>query len=303
MEDNVIAIDIGYGAAKIAYKDKISSFPSAVCFATDVGISYGDENIYNFEGDRYYVGKEAADSESFATTEYKFLFKFAPLLIYHILNSFELSKLKKPIVIKTGLSIVDWGKKDEFVERISNIEVNGECIETDVRIIPQGAGCAIDWAYYNNDGEYPDKLSVVDIGFQTINLVHFENGKPQRKNMKSYPGHGVSSIIKPFTAYMENKFAVTFSEQEAIRVFVKGSFKYNGEEQTEVHEKIVELKSQFVKKMFQSVLVNDKKLLAMSDTVIIAGGGSYLLQDIPFPPNVVFVEVPEFSNVRGFLIS
>jgi hypothetical protein len=102
---------------------------------------------------------------------------------------------------------------------------------------------------------------------------------------------------------MENKFAVTFSEQEAIGVFVKGSFKYNGEEQPEVSEKITELKSQFVKKMFQSVLVSDKKLLAMSDVVLIAGGGAYLLQDIPFPPNVQFVEAPmEFSNCRGYLI-
>jgi len=304
MEENVIAIDLGYSSSKVAYKDKIAKFPTAISFATDIGTAYGEENIYEFEGDRYHVGKEAADSEAFTTSEYKFLYKFAPLLIFHILSKFEKADLDEPIIVKTGLAIVDWAKKDEFIERISNIEVNGKTIRVQPVLIPQGAGCAVDWTYYNNDSEYPDKLTVVDIGYNTINLVHFEEGKPQRKNMKSYPGHGVSSIIKPFTSYMENKFAVTFSEQEAISIFVKGEFKYNGESQQEVAEKIVELKSQFVKKMFQSVLVNDKKLLAMSDVVLIAGGGAYLLQDMPFPPNVKFVDPQyEFSNCRGYLIS
>ncbi len=182
--------------------------------------------------------------------------------------------------------------------------MNGKKIQTIPQLIPQGAGCAVDWVYYNNDGEYPDRLTVLDIGYNTVNLLGFQDGKPIRKDMKSYPGHGVSSIIKPFTSFMENKYAVTFSEQEIIQVFIKEKFKYNGEEQTEVVDKIVELKSQFVKKMFQSVLVNDKKLLAMSDVVLIAGGGAYLLQNIPFPPNVRFVDSPfEFSNARGYMIS
>jgi len=302
MKDNVIAIDLGYSSCKVAYKNKLSKFQTAISFATDVGTTYGDNNTYEFEGDKYHVGKEAADSEAFTTSEYKFLEKFAPLLIFHILSKFEQAELDEPIIVKSGLAIVDWGKKDSFMERISNIEVNGKHIQIIPQLIPQGAGCAIDWVNNNNQGEYPDKLTVVDIGYNTINLIYFEEGKPVRKNMKSYPGHGVSSIIKPFTSYMENQFAVTFSEQEVISVFVKGEFKYNGEMQNEVAEKIAELKSQFVKKMFQSVLVNDKKLLAISDVVLIAGGGTYLLQDVSFPPNVKTVSAPyEFSNARGYI--
>jgi len=299
-----IAIDLGYSSSKVAYLNKIAKFPTAISFATDVGASYGEENIYEFEGDKYHVGKEAADGEAFTTTEFKFLYKFAPLLIFHILSKFEKADLDKPIVVKTGLAIVDWGKKDEFIERITNIEVNGQHIEIIPVLIPQGAGCAVDWVTNNNEGEYPDKLVVIDVGYNTVNLLGFTDGKPQKKDMKSYPGHGVSSIIKPFTSFMENKYSVTFSEQEAIGVFIKGVFKYNGEVQERVSEKIAELKGQFVKKMFQSVLVNDRKLLAMADVVLIGGGGAYLLQDIPFPPNVEFVEAPyEFSNCVGYNIS
>lgn len=298
-----IGIDIGYSSCKVSFRDKVAKFPTAISFATDIGIQYGDENVYLFEGEKYYVGKEAADAEAFATSDFSFLQKFAPLLIYHILSKFEQTEITEPIVVKTGLAIVDWPKKDEFAERISEFEVNGQTIKVEPRLIPQGAGCALDWTYYNNDGEYPDRLTVIDIGYNTINLISFVNGKPVRKDMKSYPGHGVSSIIKPFTGYMENKFAVTFSEQEAIAIFVKGDFKYNGEMQTEVTDKIVELKGQFVKKLFQSVLRNDRKIMSLSDVALIAGGGAYLLQDVPFPENTQFVDAPfEFSNVRGYML-
>jgi hypothetical protein len=301
MEKNEIAIDIGYSSCKIAYMDKIVKFPTSISYATDVGITYGEDNVYEFEGEKYYVGKDAVDGESFTTNEYKFLHKFAPLLIYHILSKFDQANLDEPLVVKTGLAMVDWFKKDDFIERISEFEVNGQSIEVIPKLIPQGAGCIMDWVNNDNAGEFPHKIMTIDLGYNTINVVGFTEGKPLRKDIKSYPGHGVSSIIKPFTSYLENTYAMNFSEQEAISIFVRGSFKYNGEEQPDLSDKILELKSQFVKKLFQSVLVNDKKSMATSDVVLIAGGGAYLLQDTPFPPNVEFVSEPfEFSNVRGY---
>lgn len=280
---------------------KIAKFPSAISFSSDTGLTYGEENVYEFEGEKYYVGKEAVSEEAFVTTDYKFLYKFAPIIIYHILSKFDAVNRDEPLEVRTGLAIVDWTNKEEFSERISNFTVNGKDITIQPVLIPQGAGVAVDWTTHDNNGEYPDRLHVLDIGFNTINSIHFEGGRPNKSKTKTYPGHGVSSIIKPFVSYMENKYSMQFSEQEAINIFVKGTFKYNGEDQDDIADKVIELKSQFVKKMFQSVLVNDKKTMAISDVVLIAGGGAYLLQDIPFPPNVMFVDSPfEFSNCRGY---
>ncbi len=299
----IIGIDIGYNSCKVEFRDRLVKFPTAVSFAADVGISYGEDSVYEFEGEKYYVGKEAVSEESFTTTDYKFLYKFAPLIIYHILKKFDSTNIPTPVELRAGLAIVDWTKKDEFAERIKTIEVNGESIQTTPILMPQGAGVARDWVTHSNQGEYPDKLFILDIGYNTINGIFFEEGKPNKARTKTYPGHGVSSIIKPFTSYLENTYAMSFSEQEAAAIFVKGTFKFNGEDQEDVNHKIVELKSQFVKKLFQSVLVNDKKTMAISDVVLIAGGGAYLLADVPFPPNVQFSTEPyEFSNVRGFCL-
>lgn len=297
-----IDIDLGYGWAKIHYNGKYAKFLTAIMYYSDVGVAYGDNNVYDYEGDKYYVGS-GATSEAFATNEYKFKYKFDPLLIYHVLSQFDKLPQSRPITVNAGLALVDWAHKDEYIQRISSFEVNGEKININVNLKPQGAGVADDWVYNDNNGEYPERLHILDIGHNTINSLHFINGKPDKANIKTYPGHGVSSIVKPFNQFLENTFSMQFSEQESIGIFNKGSFKYNGTEQSIVSDKIQELKSQFVTKLFQSVLVNDKKLMGMSDVVLIAGGGAYLLQDTEFPPNVKFVSTPyEYSNVRGYPI-
>ena len=300
---NEISIDIGYSATKIEYQGKLAKFPTAVSFANNTGLSYGDDNVYQFEGDSYYVGSEATDSEAFVMNDYKMLAKFAPLLVYHVLKKFDDRAIDKPLRIKTGLAIVDWGNKNEFIERLSNITVNDETITTDASIIPQGAGCILEYVTNELNSEYPDRISTIDIGYNTINVVSFVEGRPIRKDIRAYPGHGVSSIIKPFTSYLENTYRVSFSEQEAIQIFIKNKFMYNGTNQEDVVAKIKELRGQFVKKLFNSVLVNDKKMLATSDVVLIAGGGALLLQDTAFPPNIVFSENPVFANVRGYTVS
>jgi len=294
--------DIGYSSTKVSFKGKEVRFPTAICFATDVGTQFGEEDVYEFEGQKYYVGKEAVGEESFTTTEYKFLYKFGPLLTYHVLKKFNEHNLDVPVELRTGLSITDWGNMKEFKERLSQITVNGETIDLNVKIIPQGAGVIVDWVNNNNNGEFPDRISVIDIGHNTINFLSYVNGKPVRKDTNGYPGHGVTSILKPFTKFLENTYSMTFSEQEAIQIFIKGQFKFNGKYDEKIGEKIAEFKGQFVTKLFNSVLSNDKKTIAISDKVLIAGGGALLLGDTKFPSQVEMVQDPVMSNVRGFMV-
>lgn len=300
--NEIIGIDIGYSSTKVSFRDRNVKFPTAICFATDVGTKFGEDNVYEFEGESYYVGKEAVSEESFTTTDYKFLSKFAPLITYHVLKKFDEHHMDRPIELRTGLSITDWEHKKEFANRLRTIEVNGDKITTDPKLVPQGAGVITDWVVNNNKGEYPDRISVIDIGHNTINVLSYVNGKPVRRDINGYPGHGVTSILKPFTAYLENTYSINFSEQEAIQIFIKGYLNYNGELQTDVSTKILELKKQFVSKLFNSVLINAKKTMAISNVVLLAGGGSILLQDIEFPKNVILTKDPVFSNVRGFIL-
>ena len=292
-------IDIGYSACKILFNNEFYKVATSISFANDVGIDFGENNVYEFEGEKYYVG-EAASDESFTTTEFSFLQKFGPLILFHIIKKLG---IQGDVLLKTGLALSDWNKREDFRQRIESITVNGETINTNARVVaPQGSGCYNTYIVENNLTEnHPNSMSVIDIGYRTINFLYFEKGKPQQNKMKGFPGHGVVSIIKTFTNQLEQKTGMNFSEQEALKIFMSGSFSLGGVQQEEITLLIADLKSKFIQKLMNSVLTSEKKILMLSDAVLIAGGGSYLIRDVGMPPNTVWNKQPaEFSNVYGY---
>jgi len=306
VKSDKISIDIGYGQTKIKYKDKVVKFPTSIALYTDTGIEYGDANIYTFEGEKYLVGSDNILNESFSTMNFEFIYKFAPLIIYHILKKFDLAGKPMPLQINTGLALVDWTESNlqKFKDRIADFEVNGENIKLTAQLVPQGVGI-----YMNYNNEHKDKeiqkmnVSVMDIGFNTINLLNINKGKFQRPSSKSYPGHGVSSLIKPLKIYLENKFKTSFTDQEAMQIAMDEFMMWNGVKQEDVIEHIQNEKRKFVLKLFKSVLQDELPLLGRSHLVLISGGGAYLLKNAKLPPHYVIDDEPmEFSNVKGYYL-
>lgn len=304
-----ISFDLGYGQTKVKYKSKIVKFPTSIALYTDTGIEYGDNNIYEFEGEKYLVGSDNVLNESFSTMSFDFIYKFAPLIAYHILKKFDLAGKPMPLKVNTGLALVDWTKENvnKLKERLSNFEVGEKKIQLDVNLVPQGIGIYMNYmkngSKVKNEGLDLSKMNVViiDIGYNTINLLHINRGKFQRATSKSYPGHGVSSLIKPFKDYLENTFKTKFSEQEAMQYAMDEYMMWNGIKQDKIIEYIKNEKRKFVLKLFKSVLQSELPLLGRADMVLISGGGAYLLQNAKLPPHYVIDDEPmEFSNVKGY---
>ena len=300
---HIVSIDLGYNAIKIYYNNEFYIIPNVINFATDVGINFGENAVFEFEGEKYSVG-EALSDEAFTTTDYNFLLKFSPLMIFYILKKLDIP-LTDEIIIKTGLALVDWGdekRRKEFSDRISTLNVNGETVNCQVQLVgPQGDGCYKTYIVENNLMEtIPERVSVIDIGYRTINFLHYINGKPQVQNSKGFPGHGVVNIMKPFTNYLENTYGMNFSEQEAIKIFRDKEFKMGGVVQENIPPIIQDFTNKFVTKLMNSILVSEKKVLMLSDSVLITGGGSYQLKEVTLPPNTVFNQNPQFANVFGY---
>lgn len=303
MTDKII-LDSGYSSLKGYYKGKWYKIPTSIAFASQTGIMVGSSNhVHEFEGDRYVVGVNAVDETSFSTTDFKFKMKFEPLIIKHFRDILGINDTEEPEIM-LSLAIVDWNRKAELEARCRDYEVNGVKIKNRITIMPQGFGAYYDYVHNKNGGVHPSSLFMIEIGYNTINALYFNNGEPVRSKCKGYPNHGVSSIIKPFTTFMENRYSMAFSEQECINTFISNKFNFGGVPQKEVTDQIDLLKRQFVTKLFNSILVSDKKLLGTSEVVVIAGGGYYYLEDTQFPPNVKTIDKHyEFSNVRGMLLA
>jgi plasmid segregation protein ParM len=298
-----LAIDVGYSSTKVKYKGKLYKFPSAISFATDLGIDYGEDDVVKYKGETYYVGDAAVGLETFTTTDFGFKQQFDPVIIYHVLKKLNLVEeaLNNNIKLFLTLALADWKHKENYLEVLSNFEVDEhEMGFTDIILLPQGAGAYMQ--FVGKNGVHPTSAAVIDLGYNTVNFLVYENGQPKRAHSKGYSGHGVSSILRPFATYLESTFNMPFGEAEALKIFTNGKFIFNGTEQPQVSEKIIELKSQFVKKLFSSVLTGEKKILATSEKVILAGGGCYLLEGINFPPNVELTTKPyEFANISGVI--
>ncbi len=298
-----LAIDLGYGHVKIKYENKFYKFPTSVAYAVDTGIAYGDGDTVSYKGEHYYVGDSAIVMETFNTTDLNFKMQFDPLIIYHVLKKLDLIEDAQNgnIDLFLTLSLTDWKHKDEYLEAVSNFEVDDLKFQfKDIVLIPQGAGAYM--TFMSDKSEHPGSVIVIDVGYNTINYMLYENGNPQKAHSKGFAGHGVSSIIKAFSTYLESQFSMPFSDSESQKIFLNGKFIFSGVDRPDVAQKITELKSQFVKRLFNSILTSEKKLLATSEKVILAGGGCYLLEGISFPPNVQFTAKPyEFANVASLI--
>ena len=300
-----LGIDIGYSSTKISANGKLFKLPTAISFAIDSGLNFGEDEIYLFEGKKYRVGDIAVD-ESMTTTDYQFIEKYSPLIVYHVLNKLNLIEdgklIYNDIEIRTGLALVDIQNKDRFIQRIKTINVNNQkIIIPSIKVTAQGSGVFID---YLSKNEVPLTTSLIDIGYNTINYLYFEEKIPIKNKCKSFPGHGVVSIIRPFTNWLENTYQMQFTEQESIKILMNKKFIFNGEDQEDVRKVIKDLKMNFVTKLFNSILTSEKKLLSTSEKVLFAGGGTYFLDDIAFKQkNIILAEKPyEFANVRGYVL-
>jgi hypothetical protein len=297
-----IAIDQGYSSVKLNYEGQLYKFPTAISFANDLGVAYGEEEVFDYEGQKYYVGDQAVSNESFSTGDYGFKKKFDPLLLFSVLRKLDLIKEAKQnnLELFLTLSLADWKHKDEYLKIFEKFTINGITLGfKNITLMPQGAGAYMDFVVNHNNGEHPSSAVILDIGAVTINTLRYEDGKPQRAHSKGFPGHGVMiSIIQPFASFLETQFSMPFSNAEAMKIFTSGKFVFNGIEQPQISEKILELKGQFVHKLFNSVLTSEKKQLATAEKVIFAGGGCYLLEGIKFAANTTMASKPyEFANV------
>jgi len=297
-------IDQGYSSVKLRYANKLHKFPTAICFASDSGIQYGEEGVFEYQGQKYLVGPEAAEGEAFSTGDYSFKSKFDPLLLFFILSKLNLIELagQNQVQLHLTLALADWKHNEEYLNIFKNFTVNGiELSFANIDLMPQGSGSYINFVTNQNNNQHPKSAIILDIGAVTINMLAYKDGKPQRQTSKGFPGHGVMiSVIQPFRNWLETKFSMHFDNSEAMVIFMDNQFIFNGIPQEEVIKKIAELKNQFIHKLFNSVLTSEKKTLSTAEKVIFAGGGCYLLEGVQFAPNTILTQKPyEFANVLG----
>lgn len=289
-----IAIDIGYGDTKVVCGDKEFKFPSAIEREKESAAEYASsaEDVYIFDGKKYVVG-ERASYGAVSTRGFNFLVKYSPLIIYHAIKKACIDT-SRPIEIATGLSIVNWNDKEQFISSISKININNEIFEPNVVLMAQGQGVFEDYKE-NKDG----LVCIVDIGYNTLDFLVFEDCKP-KTNLSFATKQGVNRIVTELQTKLQKKFSTDLSEQAVKDIFIKG-YILNFGEKIDLSDEISSSKEEYRDFIIDELKSKRLDLLQRSSKVIFAGGGAYFLGGVSLPKNTVFSATPyEFANVRGY---
>lgn len=292
-----LASDIGFGSTKNKTENKLFKFPSAVAIKKNSQADISTSDLYHYEGIDYIVG-ELATRDALTTRDYSFLEKYAPLLLFKSINDAGLDPTKE-IHLATGLSLLNWTKKEEFANKITDFVINKIRVNNiNVKVIPQGKGIYVDCL--KSHPELSNQLVlIVDIGYNTLDVIPFENGKALAHEAWA-TSQGVNLVVDELRKIINRDFGISANESRINDIMLKGSIVIDGEDR-DLNTIIDSEKRKYKELILNELIAHNTDLYKSANKIIIAGGGGYILQNLEFKKNVMFANNPlEFSNVQGY---
>ena len=304
-----LGIDIGFGDVKVVPVDG-DSFKFSTSIAPYVaGVDLGNDariKTYKYNGEEFIVGDETA-SGNLGTRSKGFLQNYSALLIAKAIDLYG-SDVDE---ISIGLALNHYASNNgqfrkELKRSLSAFYVNEKHYELTVHVYPQAVGILADFRIDEN-GEVRDETEidglVLDIGFNTVDVVTFKNGQAVSHDSGCFEGGGICNIITPLAQLVSTNHDLDIQEQEAKKIFLEREICFFGKSKDYGLE-IDRLTKRYVKELFVKIDGKWSGSVARAGKVIIAGGGSYYIKDL-LPENLTEIcfipELAEFSNARGFL--
>lgn len=326
-----LGLDIGFGDVKLVIgftpengvrrESILRKFPTAISYARDgiIGDLGKDEKRYEFNGREYFVGAPALQCRDvFSTRDIDFLIAHSPLLAFaaieksfdahpliHELANIDMSK--KALCL--GMPIAHFhSKRAQLMDimektRVSDTSLSFETI--DVRA--QGQGIFFDFVFDETGQPITDHLFmnvlVVDIGFNTVDILGVVGGRPSREWSGMIERGGISRIGEQVGAYLQREFNFDLPEQAIKDVLRKKEIALYGDVK-DISWVIRKASAEYAEWLVQEIRSKWEGFLKKADRLILAGGGAYYVADVfhsVYPQGFLHVpEKPEYSNAKGF---
>ena len=325
-----LGLDLGFGDVKIVadfecgetnHRQKVlRKFPTAVAYAKDgiIGNLGGDNGkTYSFNGRKYVVGASALQfRDVFSTRDINFLIHFSPLLAFAAVEGLAQEGSMGPEILQPGKKSVCLGvplayfhsRRSSLVEAVRACHVSGASLDfTNVEVRAQGQGILFDFMF-DEDGEAIEErlnmnILVVDIGFNTVDILGVVNGRSSREWSGMIERGGISRICQQVGDYLQREFSFDLPEQSLKDVITKREITLYGAKK-DVSEVIRKAQEEYSDWLMQEVRSRWDGFLQKADRMIIAGGGAYYVRDDfaeKYPKDFLYVpEKPEYSNAMGF---
>ncbi len=290
----ILVSDIGYGDTKYIllrdgeeFRGKIPTLVAPVMKNT---MDVGEDSSLCYGGRHFLVGEEAKfANQVIPTTTRDFLPLYSPLLVSQILRKHEVPGID---LLVASLSLKDWGLKQDLMKALENFTVSGQSHSQEVEVFPQGLGIWVECGR-------PDDVAIVDIGYNTVDVPVFVDGRINRGLSFAIAGLGTTAFISEITDYVNSNFKEDFTPNEICHFMQTDNvyFRKLGIED-EIRTRSMDWFG-YVWERLTSRSTFRKVMKHME--VMIAGGGARFASSDLLEPNVRILETdPEFANVRGF---
>lgn len=298
-----IGLDIGFGDVKVVTQDVRLKFATAISFEREGVIELGERQGIEFEGQQYLVGEKALREEPFGTRSIDFLIRYAPLLTYEALRRLDLIESGE-ITVAVGLPVSYFTpeNREKLSQRLSGFFVDQKTITLNVFVYPQGVGVYNDYRY-SPDFTETTSAFVLDLGFNTVDMVSIRDGAPYRGDSGMLDHAGISRILDEVRDKVQKRFNIDLGLHQVKEIFLANKINVFGREE-DLSTTIREIQYRYIQKLM--ALLEDRygQRFAHYALLILAGGGAYYLRD-NMPPKyrhlIYTPENPEYSNARGFL--
>lgn len=323
MMDIRIGLDTGFGDVKVvADLNKIAcnvllKYPTAIAYAKRGIIGeLGWQEEYDFGGQTFVVGSAALQSQDlFSTRDIEFLLTYSPLLAYKALVDIaqagslpfaDLISTKKQLCL--GIPLAYYTRKEELKNRLAAYSVSGDTVRFDnVEVRAQGQGILFDYMLDKNGKFVSDRMNqnllVIDIGFNTVDVLGVVNGRPSKEWSGMLENGGICKVCEELKNHLQIEFSFNLSEQVIKDVLEKGRISIYGAAK-DLSTPIRIAKEAYSNWLSREINSRWNNFIKRADKLILAGGGAYFVDDLKqrYPKEFVFVpDNPEYSNARGFL--
>ena len=321
-----MGIDIGFGDVKAVFARFVGNgrfetenikFPSAIARVKSKAISgLDDAQIeYEFEKRKYLIGKDAISSANIIPTrDIDFIMEFSPLFIFRAMEfvsekyHISMDTLCNQTEICLGLPLAYFiSKKRQLSQRLSSFEVLG-CKVTPHRLAIQAQSQGILLDYLLNDQCKPNRkrlgndLLILDIGFNTIDILCVKEGRSSSEWSNMLEGAGICRICRDLEIELK-KMGIDLQEQAVKNAMANRKISIYGKE-TDLSESINLMAKDYADFIYREIRSRFSDVLKNTQKLIIAGGGAYYVSEFfkqRFPGDFLFIPPKaEFSNARGY---
>jgi len=300
----VLVFDPGYGDVKCAFVDtdsaeemRLFKFPTLVTQARG-GLDFGERSGRGeiiWSGESWLVGEEAVRVGKVRdTTTNEFLKKYLSLLLGRALLDVE-DEVDEVVM---AVSLYDWHRRNDFRQVAEKVTVNDQSFTHKVSLIPQGYGIWLECLA-------PGDGVIVDIGFRTVDVLVFVDGKPDGHRSFGIGGLGVRDFISDAAKLLSARSRVEFLPGEIAHFLQRNDpvFRRFG-----VEEEIRSKKEEWSARLWNTLTARDDfmRAMALAGSVVIAGGGARFFIRPPSEEIAEGIDLqilkdePKFANVRGF---